>query len=143
MTQWAPPTFMGIEVNRLSGADTLPMHKNRATSEKSPPSPSEGHPMLSPATGPPPANPEGELSGIYFGILNIFSTIPQFLGAVMAGIVFYVLDAGKSPELAEGEAPIGAEEQSGPNAISVSLFIGALAALISAYMTRKLKYTQP
>ena len=143
MTQWAPPTFLGIEVNRLSGADTLPTHKSRAASEKPSPSPTDNHPMLSPATASPPPDPEGELSGIYFGILNIFSTIPQFMGAVMSGTVFYVLDAGKSPELAEGEVPVGAEEQSGPNAISVSLFIGALCALVSAYMTRKLKYVQP
>lgn len=139
MTQWAPPTFLGIEVNRLSGADTLPTHKRAPASEKSSPSPVDAHPMLSPATASPPPGPDGELSGIYFGILNIFSTIPQFMGAVMAGSVFYVLDAGTSPELAGGEAP----EQGGPNAISVSLFIGALCALVSAYMTRQLKYVAP
>lgn len=145
MTQWAPPTFLGIEVNRLSGADTLPTHKSRATSEKPSPSqsPADNHPMLSPAPGSPAPNPEGELSGIYFGILNIFSTIPQFMGAVMSGTIFYLLDAGKSPELAEGEAPVGAEDQGGPNAISVCLFIGALCALVSAYMTRQLKYVAP
>lgn len=146
MTQWAPPTFLGIEVNRLSGGNTLPSHRSRPASENASPSPSDNHPMLSASssgTASPAPNPEGELSGIYFGILNIFSTIPQFMGAVMSGMVFYVLDAGKSPELAEDEAPMGAEEQSGPNAIAVSLFIGALCALVSAYMTRKLKYVAP
>lgn len=136
MTQWAPPTFLGIEVNRLSGGDSLPSHKTRASEKASPSSPADSHPMLSPATASPP---EGELSGIYFGILNIFSTIPQFMGAVMSGTVFYVLDAGTGAELAGGEVP----EQSGPNPISVSLFIGALCALVSAYMTRQIKYVAP
>lgn len=56
----------------------------------------------------------------------------------MSGTVFYFLDAGKSPEeLAEAEAR---GEAQGPNAISVCLFVGALSAMISAYMTRQLKY---
>lgn len=120
MMQWAPPAFLGIEVNRLSGANSLPTHK-------APASPENSSPATADASAPAP---EAELSGIYFGILNIYSTIPQFMGAVMSGVVFYFFDAGEDSELAE--------EERGPNAISVCLFIGALSALISAYMTRRL-----
>ncbi|SPO00925.1 related to sucrose transporter SUT1D [Cephalotrichum gorgonifer] len=143
MTAWAPPTFLGIEVNRLSGgSNSLPSHKSpAAATEKRSPSPSRS--MLSPeSASSPPESTDGELSGIYFGILNIYSTIPQFMGAVMSGTVFYLFDAEKGPGLEGGEgiAVAAAAEQQGPNPISVCLFIGALCALVSAYRTRKLKY---
>lgn len=134
--QWAPPTFIGIEVNRLTRPDSLPTHRGSRPGTPGP----ESIPMISPSETPAAPAADGELSGIYFGILNIYSTIPQFMGAVMSGIVFYVLDAGKSPELAgEGEEAVS-EAGGGPNAISVCLFIGALFALVSAYMSRQFRY---
>ncbi|PKS10564.1 hypothetical protein jhhlp_002318 [Lomentospora prolificans] len=172
MTQWAPPTFLGIEVNRLSGeSDTLPTTYQPVSSPSPVPSqgtlsvpqaPSVTRPSLSALSSPeatslnpshansyssssssasaPPTSASGELSGIYFGILNIYTTIPQFMGAVMSGIVFSILEPGKSPELAEGT---GKEpSMDGPNAISVCLFIGAMTTLVSAYMTTRLRYIQ-
>ena len=82
----------------------------------------------------------GELSGIYFGILNIYTTIPQFLGTFIAAIVFAVLEPGKSPELATDSGPADAKAAAGgPNAIAVCLFIGAVCTLVAAVQTRKLK----
>lgn len=78
----------------------------------------------------------GELSGIYFGILNIYTTIPQFIGCLIAAVVFAVLEPGKSSELA-GEQ--GLPKTEGPNAIAVCLFIGALCAVVASFATRKLK----
>ncbi|CAI4216745.1 unnamed protein product [Parascedosporium putredinis] len=123
MTQWAPPTFLGIEVNRLSGeSDTLPttyqpvsgphaasphgalspVHSQRpALSPLLPPGGDEAsrnpshtssRSSASSSASAPPSSASGELSGIYFGILNIYTTIPQFLGAVMSGIVFSILE---------------------------------------------------
>lgn len=80
----------------------------------------------------------GELSGVYFGILNIFTTLPQFVGTFISMIVFSILEPGKSPELANPDEK--APSATGPNAISVCLFIGAMSTLYAAYATRKLKY---
>lgn len=80
----------------------------------------------------------GELSGIYFGILNIYTTIPQFIGTFISTIVFSALEPGQSPELA-GEKPKQAD-QTGPNAIAVCLFIGAISTFIASFVTRRLRY---
>lgn len=80
----------------------------------------------------------GELSGIYFGILNIYTTIPQFLGTLIATVVFSILEPGKSRELAS-DAPATPPEKDGPNAIGVCLFIGAISTVGAAFATRKLK----
>lgn len=82
----------------------------------------------------------GELSGIYFGILNIYQTIPQFIGTFISTVVFTVLEPGKSPELATDAHPSEHHATDGPNAIAVCLFIGAGAAVVAAVATRRLKY---
>lgn len=82
----------------------------------------------------------GELSGIYFGILNIYQTIPQFIGTFISTIVFAVLEPGKSPELATDAHPSEHHGTDGPNAIAVCLFIGAWAAVVAAIVTKKLKH---
>ena len=81
----------------------------------------------------------GELSGIYFGILNIFTTLPQFVATFISTIVFAILEPGKSPELAQHAHPDEHADASGPNAIAVCLFIGAMSTFYAAYATRKLK----
>lgn len=82
----------------------------------------------------------GELSGIYFGILNIYTTLPQFVGTFISTVVFSILEPGKSPELAHDADPEEHHGTDGYNAIAVCLFIGALSTLGAAYATRKLKY---
>lgn len=82
----------------------------------------------------------GELSGIYFGILNIYQTIPQFIGTFISTVVFAVLEPGKSPELATDAHPSEHHGTDGPNAIAVCLCIGAGAAAIAAVVTRRLKH---
>lgn len=81
----------------------------------------------------------GELSGIYFGILNIFTTLPQFVGTFISSIVFSILEPGKSPELAHNSHPNEHHRTDGPNAIAVCLFIGACSALIAARATMRLR----
>jgi solute carrier family 45 protein 1/2/4 len=82
----------------------------------------------------------GELSGIYFGILNIYTTLPQFAGTFISLIVFSILEPGKSPELAHDADPEEQHGTEGVNAIAVCLFIGALSTLGAAYATRQLRY---
>jgi len=82
----------------------------------------------------------GELSGVYFGILNIYTTIPQFIGTILSTIVFSILEPGKSPELAHSAHPEETHRTDGPNGVAVCLFIGALSAIVAVFATRKLKY---
>lgn len=98
------------------------------------------------------SNSTGELAGIYLGVLNVYTTLPQFLGTFISWIVFSLLDShsssppnpedggSKKIQVDDGEwMDLNAE---GPNAISVCLFIGALSALVSAEATRRLRYVK-
>lgn len=86
------------------------------------------------------SNTTGQLSGVYFGILNIYTTIPQFIGTILSTIIFSILEPGKSPELAHNAHPNEHHGTDGPNAIAVCLFIGACSAVVAIFATRKLKY---
>lgn len=154
---WAPTALLGVEVNKLTGgaaAANKPM--NRRPSNASPVSIPLGvmqsggdsnnnrrdspSPRLLEHSGnsDPAAVSTGELSGIYFGILNIYTTLPQLLGNLLSAFVFAVLEPGKSPELATDAHPSEHHSTDGPNAIAVTLFIGAIFAVIGAVSTRKL-----
>lgn len=84
----------------------------------------------------------GELAGIYLGILNLYTTLPQFVATGISMIVFSILEPGKSPELAKDAHPDEHHGTDGPNAIAVCLFIGALSSVGAAYATRRLKYVR-
>ncbi len=147
---WAPTAFLGVEVNRLTGAT------ENATHATATPATAAAYRRLSTSSdtelaglGPPhdgdSASPRlvqsssGELSGIYFGILNVYATIPQFLSTFMSTFVFAILEPGKSPELATDAHPSEHHSTDGPNAIAVCLFIGAISTLGAAYATRRLR----
>ncbi|KAL2064976.1 hypothetical protein VTL71DRAFT_4116 [Oculimacula yallundae] len=126
---WAPATFMGIEVNRMS---------NTSSRRLSTSSPIE---LNSLEKGSPSADAasSGELSGLYFGILNIYAVIPQFISTFISMIVFSILEPGKSPELAHDADPSEHHGTDGPNAIAVCLFIGAISTIGAAFATKKLR----
>ncbi|PHH50356.1 General alpha-glucoside permease [Ceratocystis fimbriata CBS 114723] len=128
IANWAPVATLGVEVNRLSGPSSKTHRRN----------PSAG--ALEKGCDSDSSN--GELSGIYFGILNIYSTIPQFLGNFISTIVFSILEPGKSPELATDAHPSERHPTDGPNAIAVCLFIGAISAVVASYAAFKLKRLQ-
>ncbi|KAK7941241.1 uncharacterized protein PG986_013628 [Apiospora aurea] len=153
ITMWAPTTFLGVEVNKLSGGPesnaSYQRISNGAAVEMTdldrPGSPTDRHLEHGGAHGQgqdglDKASGSGELSGIYFGILNIYTTIPQFIGTFISTIVFAVLEPGKSPELAHDAQPDEHHATDGPNAIAVCMFIGAVSATMSVFATRKLKY---
>ncbi|PQE31203.1 sucrose transporter protein [Rutstroemia sp. NJR-2017a WRK4] len=144
VASWAPYAFLGVEVNKMGG---VPSYRRLSTSE-----PLE---LESPTTINSPSllrlehgsssedvASTGELSGIYFGILNIYTTIPQFIGTFISMIVFSILEPGKSPELAQHAHPDEHHGTDGPNAIAVCLFIGAISTLGAAYATKKLRDLQ-
>lgn len=159
IVSWAPVAMMGMEVNKISGGAGGGESSYRRLSNAPPPPSSEAVGMellrgglgggggaadaIHVEHGPDPpegAATTGELSGIYFGILNIYQTIPQFIGTFISTVVFAVLEPGKSPELA-ADAPASEHHATdGPNAIAVCLFIGAGAAVVAAVVTRRLRY---
>lgn len=90
----------------------------------------------------------GELAGIYLGVLNVYTTLPQFLGTFIAWIVFMIMEPGR--EMGEGGDSLESvdREHGGldlkgqhneTNPIAVCLFIGALSALAAAEATRRFR----
>jgi solute carrier family 45, member 1/2/4 len=145
---WAPVTFLGVEVNRLSGAKdaTAPASYRRLSNESVEMSaldgadPDASHLEHGPAELDPSHESSGELSGIYFGILNIYTTIPQFIGTFISTIVFSIFAPGTSPELHGGSNDQKRPNTDGPNAISICMFIGAISATVAIFATNKLRY---
>lgn len=139
LAQWAPTTFLGIEVNKLSGAaENSPPYRRLSNGVGIELRDTHGDPESGIATQG--TGSTGELSGIYFGIMNIFTTLPQFIATFMSTIVFSILEPGKSPELAHGGHPEEHTDPTGPNAIAVCMFIGAFCAMGAAWSTAKLRH---
>ncbi|PGH23860.1 hypothetical protein AJ80_02108 [Polytolypa hystricis UAMH7299] len=97
------------------------------------------------------ASSTGELAGIYLGVLNVYTTLPQFVGTFISWIVFSILEPARvQPGEAADDGGSGEQKDDewmnlntdGPNAIAVCLFIGALSALVAAEATRRLKYVR-
>lgn len=130
---------MGIEVNRLSSSSYRRLSTSSPLELKAPPSPSSPSNLrLEHALGNEEAS-TGELSGLYFGILNIYTTIPQFIGTLISTVVFAILEPGKSPELAKEADPSEHHGTQGVNAIAVCLCIGGLSTIGAAFATKRLK----
>lgn len=140
IVSWAPVAMMGMEVNKLSGDTTETYRHLSDDPADTEPACTDSLRVEHGAGAADDIGSTGELSGIYFGILNIYSTIPQFIGTFISTAVFAVLEPGKSPELATEAHPSEHHATDGPNAIGVCLFIGAWAAMAAAFATRKLKY---
>ena len=141
---------MGVEINRLTTPSTMLANGSsyrrlsNSNDDFSSPAPSPTFLRLNHLDRDDDASSSdsstGETAGIYLGILNLFTTLPQFVGTFISMIVFSILEPGKSPELHEdlGEEDV-AKAADGPNAIAVCLFIGALSAVGAAYATTRMK----
>ena len=96
----------------------------------------------------------GELAGIYLGVLNVYTTLPQFVGTFISWIVFSVLEPNKDDTAepkpknkGDGGGGSGSPDKhkwldlqkDAPNAISICLFVGALCAIIAVVATVRLK----
>jgi len=117
-------TFMGVEINRMSNPSARRIPRRR---ESSVPIDIE-KPNIDETTG------GDSVSGIYLGILNLFTTLPQFIGTFISMIVFGIVEKGKG--LSTGRE---GSVNEGPSGISICLFIGAICALGAAYATQRLK----
>ncbi|RDW86706.1 putative sucrose transporter [Aspergillus mulundensis] len=160
---WAPFAFMGVEINRLAmnpsqasrlsgvtmitsstvrsgaygdlnGSDASEMDVLRLN-HHDPDSDSDAEDGISniPSTG--------ELAGIYLGVLNVYTTLPQFVGTFISWIVFSILEPGSTKRDDSASDSTWMDlDKSTPNAISICLFIGALSALIAVEATRRMRY---
>ena len=143
----APGTFLGVEVNRMSYSAPLPRSRSTSRGRRSIDSVELGLNGLPPrslhlrhdSTGSAASGSTGELSGIYLGILNIYTTLPQFVGTAISWVVFSILEPGKSPELSDGAPPSDEDVKNGLSGIGVCLFIGALSAIVAAWSTSRLR----
>jgi solute carrier family 45 protein 1/2/4 len=165
LTCWAPFAFMGVEINRLSHpsvyhaanghsgggyhrlSDVVPSSPTETSLELEPRTPDQPlhvhhgsvdgvHPTARSSSGP--TSSTGELAGIYLGILNLFTTLPQFVGTFISMIVFSILEPGKSPELTDDKEEHHSTD--GVNAIAACLFIGACSTIVAAEATRRLRF---
>jgi len=125
---------MGIEINKVGGSDRGAHESVRRSSVDL------GSHGVQKLHHEDSSSPSGELAGVYLGILNLYTTLPQFIGTFISFAVFSLLEPGKSPELAKEAHADEHHSTDGPNAIAVCLFIGALAAAVAAYATNRLKY---
>lgn len=119
---WAPTALLGVEVNKMAVGHSYQQI---------------GHEMVDREPPRHDAHTDLELSGVYFGILNIYTTLPQFIGTFISSIVFSILEPSKNNNSEGGQFAV--ENATGPNAISVCLFIGALSSIGAGYATKRLK----
>ncbi|OQO03497.1 hypothetical protein B0A48_10161 [Cryoendolithus antarcticus] len=146
---WASFALMGTEINRLS--TSLPQSQGNTTSSYRQLSTTDEMEMTSDPSPPRTLHlrhdseadadvhtSTGELAGVYLGILNLYTTLPQFVGTGISTIVFSILEPGKSPELAQHAPPEEHHSAEGVSGIGVCLFIGAVCAMWAAWKCRKL-----
>jgi len=131
---------MGMEINKMNTAASISghtAHKSRDSLELE----TKEKAGLLESSEEQSKESSADTSGVYLGILNLSTTLPQFIGTFISWVVFSVLEPGKSPELAKEAHPDEHHSTEGPNAIAVCLFIGALAAVVAAYATERFKRT--
>lgn len=159
---WAPFAFMGVEINKLTMNGSAQGMAGSATrsgvtmitsaSLRNSAAESElevlrlNHRDADSDTDEEDASSNipstGELAGIYLGVLNVYTTLPQFVGTFISWIVFTVLEPGAEPskDSDASDTQWMNLDKDKPNAIAICLFIGAISALVAAEATRRLKY---
>ncbi|KAF2715285.1 sucrose transport protein-like protein [Pleomassaria siparia CBS 279.74] len=137
---WAPFTFLGVEINKLNQPNHHHSYGRLSRSSIELESPMALH--LNHNMEDQSHSSTGASSGQYLGIMNLYTTLPQFVGTAISWVVFSILEPGKSPELAKETHPDEQSSTDGPNAIAVCLFIGALSAGMAALATRRLQRIQ-
>lgn len=89
----------------------------------------------------------GELAGIYLGILNVYTTLPQLFSMLISWVIFRAFEpklevprVTQAASVKDQFSPNTIDVNTGnPNASRLRLFIGALSALLAAESTRRLK----
>lgn len=159
---WAPFSEMGVEINKLAHGGSVDNSTIRGTLMQT----NRGYAPVRPSmdiddddieleAGQNRGNTletshsnddessSGELAGVYLGVLNVYTTLPQFVGTFVSWVVFSLLEPGKAhdPTDVEDDRPEHHKflKLDGINSIAVCLFIGAVCAVVAAEATRRLK----
>lgn len=144
---WASFALIGTEINKLSTPNDYSRVSPDDDLELAPSSTlhirhaSDLSTSSDPATANRNSNATsstGESAGVYLGVLNIFTTLPQFVGTGISTLVFSILEPGKSPELAQHASPDEHHGTDGFSGIGVCLFIGAICSAWAAWKCRNL-----
>ncbi|KAF4549372.1 General alpha-glucoside permease-like protein 2 [Elsinoe fawcettii] len=161
LASWAPFTFMGQEINRLptstvakhtrsvstlSTAEAIPLEPasyNRVPNSidldgNHSPDATVLHirqDSLTSSSGLAPSSERGsqtgELAGIYLGILNLYTTLPQFVATGISTVVFMIFEPGR------GQGEKQGVRTEGISGIAVCLAIGAGSSLVAWGATRR------
>jgi len=158
---WAPFGLLGAEINKSSSGPQASIHgsgvpgytgvrgsvdeDHDATEMEE----AHGRRMLSdsmlrlkPSEDHDGHSSTGDLAGIYLGVLNVYTTLPQFVGTFVSWAVFTVLEPGKDDTLTDNDPDHHKWlnlKKNAPNAIAICMFIGAVCSVVAAEATRRLK----
>jgi solute carrier family 45 protein 1/2/4 len=146
---WASFALIGTEINKLSSPNSNTNYTRLSPDDDLELAPSTLHIRhasdLSTSSDRDAGNTSGgassstgEMAGVYLGVLNIFTTLPQFVGTGISTLVFSILEPGKSPELAQHASPEEHHGTDGFSGIGVCLFIGAICSAWAAWKCRSL-----
>lgn len=145
ISSWASFALIGTEINRLSSSTSNPAAYARLAPddgvELAPASTLHIRHASTGSTSDPSTgstSSTGEMAGVYLGVLNIFTTLPQFVGTGISTLVFSILEPGKSPELAQHAKPEEHHSTDGVSGIGVCLFIGSICSAWAAWRCRNL-----
>jgi len=75
----------------------------------------------------------GELADVYLGVLNIYNTLPQFVGTFISWIVFTLLEPSKN-DVSDDDPDHHMwldVKKNAPNAIAICLFVGACCSVVA------------
>lgn len=144
VTVWAPLAEMGVEIDRLAssenegytGVSGMDDHDLEIEYELSGSSIwSHDNAIRRLGQGPGSAT-SGKLSGIYLGVLNAYTTLPQFVGTGISWVVFSIFEPKRSTGQKDTHDYL---QKTGPNAIALCLVFGAASAGVAAWMAWKLR----
>ncbi len=136
IASWAPFAFLGVEISKNQAYQPHQPQRRSSVELQSPVGLHLDHGLEEGNSNQADGN-----SGKYLGIMNLYTTLPQFMSTGISWIVFNALEPGKSPELSEAP-PEEHHSTDGPNGIAVCLFIGACSACVAALATRRFKQIQ-
>ena len=144
VTVWAPLAEMGVEIDRLASGDNAAYvgisgadddldvegeNELSMSSRWSHDDPVRRRDMeLAPSSG--------KLSGIYLGVLNAYTTLPQFVGTAISWVVFSIFEPQRSADAKDAHDYL---QKTGPNAIAICLLVGAASAGVAAWMGWRLR----
>lgn len=145
VTVWAPLAEMGVEIDRLAhgqGGAYGPVSSAEVQDEDANELWQHNRESLDDSIRRNDEIPNlplgGKLSGIYLGVLNAYTTLPQFVGTAISWVVFSIFEPKRSTDPEDAHKWLDLK-QTGPNAIGILLFVGAASAGLASWMAWKLR----